>query len=612
MRTRSEKIPNRKNDRKVLVAEESNKNWADSDSETTSSSSSSSDSEQEEVHCLMENQTTEDEVFYFSNTEFTRDDLINALNEMVHEYRKLSQTFEEVKAKNKGLKNSSVESSTAQLEDTDSLKTELSKLMIENESLRNNFCELTSENKRLNHVMSSWTKSSVSLGKLHETQKQLNDKTGLVFSVGERGSGKTSTRSDLAYDKFNKMNFFKTSVTHDTCESVKYDDQISPKLNYKGKAGIGYTRPENNKPIWLKNRLDKDKAKSKSSVPNQQRHDILAKSVTVKAGSFDAVTHECFLLMMAIHFGLKINWSKILFDILKGMVTKTSKQAKGFAAQICVLLKGAPNLTLGEAKTFPRQKILSAKKAAMKRRPDPAVVEPATKKKQTTVGRAAPAEKDLAMVPVVQNPEPISVVPATTPKAPHRRAPKRKLVMQKGSDDEIVDSIIHQVIADTTAIETGEPDFEEPVLREKAELAEKETDVREPDVVESVVVEITETVDIEPESRIDVSSITNYDEEHVVGTAEEKEADKVLALTVKSTSDEESIPIDDLLAKIPADMMLPSVTAEEPTKISFGLGIEIPGVNDGDWYKASLPQIAVSDKGKAPLVEKDEIKGHPA
>ncbi|KZV41673.1 golgin subfamily B member 1-like [Dorcoceras hygrometricum] len=48
---------------------------------------------------------------------------------------------------------------------------------------------------------------------------------------------------------------------------------------------------------------------------------------------------------------------------------------------------------------------------------------------------------------------------------------------------------------------------------------------------------------------------------------------KVMALTIKSTSDEESIPIDDLLAMIPTDMMLPSVTAEEPTKIKFGLAV---------------------------------------
>ncbi|KZV35229.1 hypothetical protein F511_43189, partial [Dorcoceras hygrometricum] len=132
------------------------------DSDSSSISSSSSDSEQEEVHCLMANKPSDDEVFDFSNTEFTREDLINALNEMVHEYRKLSQTFEEVKAENNGLKNSSVEPSTAQLGEIDNLQAELSKLKSENESLRLRSYELKSENERLNLVISSWTQSSVS------------------------------------------------------------------------------------------------------------------------------------------------------------------------------------------------------------------------------------------------------------------------------------------------------------------------------------------------------------------------------------------------------------------------------------------------------------------
>ncbi|KZV19394.1 hypothetical protein F511_04255 [Dorcoceras hygrometricum] len=52
MRTRSDRRPNKKNDIKVLMAEESTKSWADTDSDSSSrSSSSSSDSEQEEVHC---------------------------------------------------------------------------------------------------------------------------------------------------------------------------------------------------------------------------------------------------------------------------------------------------------------------------------------------------------------------------------------------------------------------------------------------------------------------------------------------------------------------------------------------------------------------------------
>ncbi|KZV23418.1 hypothetical protein F511_43417 [Dorcoceras hygrometricum] len=163
MRTRSEKKPDRKNDRKVLVAEESNKNWADSDSDSTTSSSSSSDSEQEEVHCLMEYQTT---------TEY----------------------------------------------------------------------------------------------ELYETQNPLNDKSGLGFCVGESSFEGTSTQSDLPYDKFKTMNFVKANLIHNAYESVKYNDQIAGQLNQKGKAGIGYIRPENSKRSWLKNRLEKDKAKSGSKV----------------------------------------------------------------------------------------------------------------------------------------------------------------------------------------------------------------------------------------------------------------------------------------------------------------------------------------------------------
>ncbi|KZV33528.1 TMV resistance protein N-like [Dorcoceras hygrometricum] len=220
----------------------------------------------------MANQTSEDEVFDFSNTEFTREYLVSALNDMVQEYRKLSPTFEEVKAEKIDLKNSSAEPSTVELGEADSLQIELSKLKAENDWLRSRSCELEAEKERLNEVMSSWTKSSVSLSKLHEAQKPLNDKSGLGFNVDENSARETSTQSQMVYEKFKKMNFVK-SVIYENCESVRYNDQISGQLNQKGKAGIGYVRPENSKPSWLKNKLEKDKAKagSKSFAPNQPR-----------------------------------------------------------------------------------------------------------------------------------------------------------------------------------------------------------------------------------------------------------------------------------------------------------------------------------------------------
>ncbi|KZV54979.1 patatin-like protein 2 [Dorcoceras hygrometricum] len=90
-------------------------------------------------------------------------------------------------------------------------------------------------------------------------------------------------------------------------------------------------------------------------------NDILAKSMTVKVGSFDVVAHERFLMMSAIHGGIPVNWGRLLFNIFKDMVTPASRQARGYAVQTCILLKNAPDLELGESKEFPPLKILTAK-----------------------------------------------------------------------------------------------------------------------------------------------------------------------------------------------------------------------------------------------------------
>ncbi|KZV42333.1 hypothetical protein F511_38723 [Dorcoceras hygrometricum] len=273
-------------------------------------------------------------------------------------------------------------------------------------------------------------------------------------------------------------------------------------------------------------------------------NDILAKSVTVKASSFDAVTHERFVLMTAIHFELKFNWIKLLFDILKEMADKSSKRAKGYTAQICFLLKGDPAVTLGEAKIFPPVKILSAKtvstyvttnktidsrgesdlpevakvavvkkktmskkrsastsnkdtdevqvdivaeKAVSKKRP--AADAPAVKKKRTETGRAALAEKDLALVTVAQDAVPIqiiehiSAVPAERPHAQKRKAPKRKLKLPAGSDDEIVEKVsdVANVIEKQKEMTTAD-DVDKIIDQVITETAQMDTDMEEQSV----------------------------------------------------------------------------------------------------------------------------------
>ncbi|KZV56829.1 hypothetical protein F511_18009 [Dorcoceras hygrometricum] len=154
-------------------------------------------------------------------------------------------------------------------------------------------------------------------------------------------------------------------------------------------------------------------------------HDILAKTIYVKAVSFDFMTRDKFMLMTAITFDVKINWSSLLFGVLREMVTPGSRQAKGYAIQICVLLRNVPGLELGESKTFPIHRVLNErtvhryvvindklggeevvdapkvkrtptkKKGVTKKRPaaGDAEVAPIVKKKRTTKGKPVSAKR---------------------------------------------------------------------------------------------------------------------------------------------------------------------------------------------------------------------------
>ncbi|KZV27179.1 hypothetical protein F511_31771 [Dorcoceras hygrometricum] len=237
-----------------------------------------------------------------------------------------------------------------------------------------------------------------------------------------------------------------------------------------------------------------------------------------------------------------------------------------------------------------------------KKRPATASDAPAVKKKRTATGRAAPAEKDLALVTVgkdavpIQIVEPISAVPAVRRHAQKRKAPKRKLRLSTGSDDEIVEQ---------------EPDVEHVEETQKEQTTFDDVDK----IIDQV---LTETAQMEQmwwnQILPRANSVKNKETDiQLVETAIGKEIDRAPVEDVGQIPlDEESQSIVDLLKRIPEDMMLPSVTAAEPTKIKFGHGISITVVTDGDWYKENLPKIAVNDKGKAPLVEPDTVKGHPA
>ncbi|KZV27726.1 hypothetical protein F511_03964 [Dorcoceras hygrometricum] len=136
-----------------------------------------------------------DEIFDFSNLEFTCEDLVTTLNDMVQEYKKLSQSFKKVKAKKDSCANK------AKLVSSSDLQATLSKLATENEELRSRSEEMVNENKRLARIINSWTRSSTSLNKLHGSTKPSGYKIGLGYNRYESNTAKTNCTSSWKEQK---------------------------------------------------------------------------------------------------------------------------------------------------------------------------------------------------------------------------------------------------------------------------------------------------------------------------------------------------------------------------------------------------------------------------
>ncbi|KZV20777.1 dystroglycan-like [Dorcoceras hygrometricum] len=136
--------------------------------------------------------------------------------------------------------------------------------------------------------------------------------------------------------------------------------------------------------------------------------DIKAKSISVKAGSFNAITVEKFSLLTAVVCDVKMNWGSVLFGILKKMVSPGTKQAKGFAIQISLVLESVPNLVLGESSEFPSSKILTDKTIHRYI----AVIDKVVHKNLLMHPKTSKKKSTLKLVAVAQEAIPIQIVPA--------------------------------------------------------------------------------------------------------------------------------------------------------------------------------------------------------
>ncbi|KZV34145.1 hypothetical protein F511_15264 [Dorcoceras hygrometricum] len=336
-------------------------------------------------------------------------------------------------------------------------------------------------------------------------------------------------------------------------------------------------------------------------------HDILAKTIYVKSGSFDAVTRDRFMLMTAITFDVKINWSNLLFGVLKAMVTSGSRQAKE---------KGCVEEETGRSD---------------------AEAAPVVKKKRTTKGK--PAAIALEAVPL-QTIESTADVPDEQPSKPIRKSQNRKRRLVLDDVDETGESAAEQPAAGT-ATDVQEIGADVPVATQPAVApADEDQPADDPDAIIEQILTQLDTAAVtqgddqhaspakESVSWFDLpfelarrdaegllSSDTDEDLDQIfseIGTAGRTDGtvsaeknfelvDKEGPITKAAGSKpilDEDMSIDDLLLQISTDMMLPSVTAAEITKIQLGESISIMKSGNVMYILPAYPAFPFMIRGK--------------
>ncbi|KZV16885.1 hypothetical protein F511_35061 [Dorcoceras hygrometricum] len=349
--------------------------------------------------------------------------------------------------------------------------------------------------------------------------------------------------------------------------------------------------------------------KNQMKMPFRLLCDIMAKAISVKAGSFNAITVEKFSLITAVVCRIKMNWAKFLFSILKKMVSAGSKQAKGFAIQISLLLATFPSLELGESSEFPASKVLTKKTVlrfvSINDRDGAEEVTGAAKKKAVSkkrpaadVGAAVPKKKRSFKKKSISPMELVEVAEEAIPI--QQVAEPLDVEEPRCSSTDAVDLIIQQVLDETRAADSP-ADIAQPAVTEEKNWFDlpyndlvKQWEAERPVVTASDTEDEIATVDVAP----------------AVGVQQVEEFVAPIS-AVDTLSADEQMSLDDILLTIPVDIPLPS-TCMEVTKITMGKSIKIPGVSKWTWFLQSLPSIPVNDKGKQILVEKDPVKGNPA
>ncbi|KZV19345.1 hypothetical protein F511_23119 [Dorcoceras hygrometricum] len=305
--------------------------------------------------------------------------------------------------------------------------------------------------------------------------------------------------------------------------------------------------------------------------------DIVAKSISVKAGSFDVVTHE--------RRGKPEDTLSI-----SDSVEKYTKFGVGiFRGDIAINDKIAVENVEGLAGKS-RVKKTPIKRAVSKQRPTVAATEPVVKKKRTSKGRSDPSKDSMKIVHVAQEAvplqtiEPTPAVPAEQPPVPKRKSKKRRLRLQEDSDnDEVVEmraAVEATVEADVVATWISTADDVDIIIEQViAESAQLETDVGSPVV----------------QKPDEMEKWFNLSYEEFVA----REAEKLVETGSDSDGATETVACGTFFVIEPIADVIPTV--EEKTSddeaMTLELGLKDAGIDQPNFHSAQLGYLKLLQMG---------------
>ncbi|KZV41361.1 hypothetical protein F511_38939 [Dorcoceras hygrometricum] len=353
----------------------------------------------------------------------------------------------------------------------------------------------------------------------------------------------------------------------------------------------------------VKYKLEKDLSEIPKDVVFDARNII-----SMSGRAFNAITVEKFSMVTAVVCGVRMKWARVLFNILKKMVTPGSKQAKGFAVQISLLLENIPNLELGESSEFPASKILTEKtvhcyvslndkvgaeeaagapkpKDVSKKRPAAADFEaPVVKKKRTMKKKSGSSKVNLEIVVVPQEAMPVQMVDSST-----AASATEGTFTQPAAEDEILADPPADEVAGVTVDEVAadEGDNEGTADDDATKVNEPTSEPAVADIVNEEPSTADEVDDIIEQVLADTAQIIVDEEDQVVRTSGEGNQPA-------GTAEERhwfDLPYDDLIARWDAERIVttPSDTDEEiETERAVGTA-------DGVQTESSQPEYIVEE-----------------